>query len=45
LLAVEHEKGELPRIEIKDNKYFCEGGKTKVKIEDDEIVISCRIKF
>lgn len=45
VFTVEHEKGRLPDIKINSTKYFCENGDADIDIDNDEIVLTCRIKL
>lgn len=44
IIIIKHEEGNLPKIELKDNQYFCQNGKTKVEVDSDELIVTCRIK-
>ena len=45
VIVIKHEEGNLPRVELNDNTYFCKNGKTKIDVDSDELVITCKIKI
>jgi len=45
IIIIKHEEGNLPRVELKDNTYFCKNGKTKVDVDSDELIVTCKIKI
>ena len=45
VIVIKHDEGSLPRVELKDNEYFCYNGKTKIKVDADELIVTCRIKI
>lgn len=43
IIVIKHKEGSLPKLEIKDNSYFCQTGKTKIDVDEDELVVTCRV--
>jgi len=45
VISIKNDDGNLPHIELTEDAYFCRNGEIKIKVDLEELIITCRIKI
>jgi hypothetical protein len=45
VISIKNDDENLPHIELTEDAYFCRNGEIKIKVDLEELIITCRIKI
>ena len=45
VISIKNDDGNLPHIKLTEDAYFCRNGEINIKVDLEELIITCRIKI